>query len=180
MIENMIRNFRALWRAESIITDLHFRELLSRLMLKAFAGLIAVFGLLMLNISAFFAIEQYFGRIWSAASVSLFDFIVAGILVVIAKHYPKSRELGLALEVRQQAIQGFESDARLVQSQFSALADEIRGIKTSMTNFVRHPLDETLSQIIAPLAAIVIRSLGKKRSSGKSTRSSGRKKSEAE
>jgi hypothetical protein len=55
MIENMIRNFRALWRAESIIADLHFRQLLSRLMLKAFAGLIAVFGLLMLNVSAFFA-----------------------------------------------------------------------------------------------------------------------------
>ena len=171
MIENMIRNFRALWRAESIIADLHFRELLSRLMLKAFAGLIAVFGLLMLNISAFFEIEQYFGRVWSAASVALFDFIMAGIIVAVATRYPKSRELTLALEVRQEAIQSFESDARLIQNQFSALTDEVRGIKTSMTNFIRHPLDEALSQLIAPLAAILIRSLGKKRASGKSARS---------
>ena len=139
MIENMIRNFRALWRAESIIADLHFRQLLSRLMLKAFAGLIAVFGLLMLNVSAFFAIEQYFGRVWSAASVALFDFIVAGIIVAIATRYPKSRELTLALEVRQEVIQSFESDARLIQNQFSMLTDEVRGSKTSMTNFIRHP-----------------------------------------
>jgi hypothetical protein len=172
MIENMIRNFRALWRAESIIADLHFHRLLSRLLLKALAGLIAVFGLLMLNVSAFFAIEQYFGRVWSAASVALFDFIVAGIIVAIATRYPKSRELNLALEVRQEAIQSFELDARLLQVQFSTLADEVRTMKTSMTNLIKHPLDEALSQVIAPLAAILIRSLGKKRSSGKSAKSS--------
>jgi hypothetical protein len=34
---------------ESIIADLHLHQLLSRLMLKAFAGLIAVFGLQMLS-----------------------------------------------------------------------------------------------------------------------------------
>jgi len=171
MIENMFRNLRALWQAESIIADLHFRQLLTGMMLKAFAGLIAAFGLLMLNVSAFFAIEPYFGRAWSAASVGLFDFLVAGILVAVAALRPKSREFVLALEVRQQAIQGFESDARLIQSHFSMLTDEIRVIKTSMTNFVKHPLDEALSQLIAPLAAIVIRSLGKKRSAGKPAKS---------
>ncbi len=85
--------------------------------------------------------------------------------------YPKSRELTLALEARQEAIQNFELDARLIQNQFSALTDEVRGIKTSMTNFIRHPLDEALSQLITPLAAILIRSLEKKRASGKSTKS---------
>jgi hypothetical protein len=172
MIENMIRNLRALLRAESIIADLHFRELLSRLMLKALAGLVAVFGLLMLNLSAFFEIEQYFGRVWSAASVALFDFIVAGIILVIAARHQKSSELALAQEVRREAIQSFESDARLIQTQFLMLTDEVRAIKASMTNFVKHPLDETLSQLVAPLAAIVIRSLTKKRSSGKSSRPS--------
>ena len=74
----------------------------------------------------------------------------------------------LALEVRREAIQSFKSDTRVIQNQFSMLTDEVRNIKTSMTNFARHPLDETLSQLVAPLAAIVIRSLTKKRSSGKS------------
>ena len=59
-------------------------------MLKAFAGLIAVFGLLMLNVSVFFAIEQHFGRVWSAAFVALSDFIVAGIILAVSARYPKS------------------------------------------------------------------------------------------
>ena len=172
MIENMVRNLRTLMRAELIIADLHFRKLLSWLMLKAFAGLIAVFGLLMLNVSVFFAIEQHFGRVWSAAFVALSDFIVAGIILAVSARYPKSRELVLALEVRREAIQNFESDTRVIQNQFSMLTDEVRNIKTSMTNFARHPLDETLSQLVAPLAAIVIRSLTKKRSSGKPGRPS--------
>lgn len=172
IFENTFRNVRALWRAESIIADLHFRQLLSRMMLKAFAGLIAVFGLLMLDVSAFFAIERYLGDVWSAAAVSVFDFIVAGGLVAMAALRPTSRELALALEVRQEAIQSFESDARLIQSQFATLTDEIRAIKSTMTNFVKHPLDEALSQLVAPLAAIVIRSVAKKRKPGKSTASS--------
>ena len=58
---------------------------------------------------------------------------------------------------------------------FRCLTDEVRAVKTSMTNFIRHPLDETLSQLIAPLAAFIIRSLGKKRSSAKPARSSAAK-----
>ena len=76
------------------------------------------------------------------------------------------------LALAQRLFKSFESDARLIQNQFSMLTDEVRAAKTSMTNFIRHPLDETLSQLIAPLAAIIIRSLGKKRSSAKPARSS--------
>jgi hypothetical protein len=173
MIENFIRNIHGLWRAETIIADLHFRQLLTRTIFKAFAGLVAVFGLLMLNVTAFFALEQYFGRVWSAASVSFFDFAVAGILVAVSATRPRSREMALALEVRQSAIQGFESDARLIQDQFSTLSNEIRGIKASMTNFVKHPLDEAMSQLIVPLSAIIVRSLSKKRASKSAVSSTG-------
>ena len=57
MIETLIKNVHGLWRAESTIADLRFRQLLTGAMLKSFAGLIAVFGLLMLDLTAFFALE---------------------------------------------------------------------------------------------------------------------------
>lgn len=165
MIETLIKNFHGLWRAESNIADLRFQQLLTRAMLRSFAGLIAVFGLLMLDLTAFFALEQYFGRIWSAAFVSLLDFFIAGILVIVATMRLGSGELALALEARQAAIQGFQSDARLIQDQFSTLNSDFRSIKTSMANFTKHPLDEALSQLIVPLSVILIRGLGRKRSS---------------
>ena len=130
-----------------------------------YALVIAVFGLLMLDVTAFFALEQYFGRVWSAALVSLFDFFVAGCLVIVAAMRPGSGELTLALDARQVALQGFESDARLIQDQFSALSSDLRSIKTSMANFTKHPIDEAMSQLVVPLSAILIRTLGRKRSS---------------
>ena len=62
--------------------------------------------------------------------------------------------LALARRFAERLFKSFESDARLIQNQFSMLTDEVPAVKTSMTNFIRHPLDETLSQLIAPLAAI--------------------------
>ena len=162
MIEDFIGNFHGLWRAESIIAHLRFRQHLTGAMLKCFAGLIAVFGLLMLDVTVFFALEQYFGRVWSAASVSLFDFFVAGCLVVVATTRPISGELTLALEARQAALQGFESDARLIQDYFSALSGELRSIKSSMANFAKHPLDEAFSKLVVPLSAVLLRALEKK------------------
>lgn len=171
MIENFIRNAHGLWRAESTIADIRFRQLLTGAMLRSFACLIAVFGLLMLDVTAFFALEQYFGRVWSAALVSLCDFLVAGILLVLAATHPQSGELTLALEARQTAVQSIESDARLIQDYFSTLSSEIRSIKTSMASFAKHPLDEAFSKLIVPLCAILIRSLEKKRESESATSS---------
>jgi hypothetical protein len=165
VIENFIRNVQGLWRADSTIAHLRFRQLLTSAMLKSFAGLIAVFGLLMLDVTAFFALEQYLGRVWSAALVSLFDFFVAGCLVIVAAMRPGSGELTLALDARQVALQGFESDARLIQGQFSTLSSDLRSIKTSMANFTKHPIDEAMSQLVVPLSALLIRTLGRKRSS---------------
>ena len=62
--ENIVRNLRVLWRTDRIIADIRMRHLLVSLGLRAFAALIAAFGLLMLELSAYFALvrsERYPG-----------------------------------------------------------------------------------------------------------------------
>jgi len=81
---------------------------------------------------------------------------------VVATTRPISGELTLALEARQAALEGFESDARLIQDDFSALSGELRSIKSSMANFAKHPLDEAFSKLIVPLSAVLLRTLEKK------------------
>ena len=44
--ENVVKHLRALWRADRIIADIRLRHLLIGLGLRAFAALIAAFGLL--------------------------------------------------------------------------------------------------------------------------------------
>ena len=63
--ENVVKHVRALWRTDRIIADIKLRHLLMGLGLRAFAALIAAFGLLMLELSAYFAgpdLERHFRR----------------------------------------------------------------------------------------------------------------------
>ena len=47
--ENVVKNLRVLWRTDRIIADIRMRHMLVGLGLRAFAALIAAFGLLMLD-----------------------------------------------------------------------------------------------------------------------------------
>lgn len=51
--ENAVKNLRVLWRTDRIIADIRMRHLLVGLGLRAFAALIAGFGLLMLEVCLF-------------------------------------------------------------------------------------------------------------------------------
>ena len=64
--ENVVKNLRVLWRTDRIIADIRMRHMLVGLGLRAFAALIAAFGLLMLELSAYFALVQ----IWRAISAA--------------------------------------------------------------------------------------------------------------
>ncbi len=64
--ENVVKHLRVLWRTDRIIADIRMRHMLVGLGLRAFAALIAAFGLLMLELSAYFALVQ----IWSAISAA--------------------------------------------------------------------------------------------------------------
>lgn len=159
MMDNVIRNLQVLWRADTIIADIHLRMLLTKSGLRAFAALIAAFGLLMLNVTAFFALEQYWGRVWAAAAVSGADLLVALILVLIAARARPGRELDLALEVRRSALDALEAEARVVQQELSGMRDEIGKIRTTVTQFINNPLDAALSSLVVPLAGALVRTL---------------------
>jgi hypothetical protein len=47
--ENIVKNLRVLWRTDRIIADIRMRHMLVGLGVRAFAALIAAFGLLMLE-----------------------------------------------------------------------------------------------------------------------------------
>lgn len=162
MIDDILRNLRALWRAETIIADIHFRHYLGRSGLRAFAGLIAVFGLMMLNVTGFFAFEPVWGATWAAAAVSACDFVLAAVLVGIAAVLKPGRELDLAMEVRQTALTALETNGRTLQADLFSLRDEVRGVKEAMLQAMRSPLDAALAGVIVPLAGILIKSLKKK------------------
>ena len=160
-MDNVIRNLQVLWRADRIIADIHLRQLVKRSGLSAFAALIAAFGVLMLNVTGFFALEQDWGRVWGAAAVSGGDLVIALVMALIAAWSKPGRELDLAHEVHRSALEALEVEARVVQQELSGIRDEVGRIRTTVAQFMDHPLDAALSGMVVPLAGALVRSLKK-------------------
>lgn len=146
-MENIVKHLRVLWRTDRIIADIRMRHLLVGLGLRAFAALIAAFGLLMLELSAYFALVQIWSAISAAAILGAVNFAIAAILFAIAARPPRGRELELATEIHGSSVDALQLEARALQSQVSAT--------------LRNPLNEILPLLIVPLITIVIKSLKK-------------------
>jgi hypothetical protein len=148
--ENVVKNLRVLWRTDRIIADLRMRHLLVGLGLRAFAAVIAAFGLLMLELSAYFGLVQTWNAISAAAILGVVNFAIAAILFVIAAKPPAGRELEFATEVHGSAIDALQIEARAMQAQFSSM--------------VHHPINSTLPLLLLPLITIIVKSLKKPKS----------------
>src|SRR3954467_4007501 len=121
------------------------RHLLVGLGLRAFAALIAAFGLLMLELSAYFALVQIWSAISAAAILGALNFAIAALLFLIAARPPAGRELELATEIHGSAVDALQLEGRVLQSQVSGA--------------IRHPLNGILPLLIVPLITIIIKSL---------------------
>jgi hypothetical protein len=145
--ENVVKHLRVLWRTDRIIADIRLRHLLVSLGVRAFAALIAAFGLLMLELSAYFALVQVWSAIAAAAILGAVNFAIAAVLFAIAARPPLGRDLELASEIHSASIDALQLEARALQSQVSGL--------------VHHPLNGVLPLLIAPLITIIIKGLKK-------------------
>lgn len=143
--ENLLKNLRVLWRADRIIADIRMRHMLVGLGLRGFAALIAAFGLLMLELSAYFALVQIWSAILAAAILGAVNFVIAAILLALASRPPAARELELATEIHGSAVDALQIEARAMQSQVSGM--------------IHHPLNSALPLLLVPLITIIVKSL---------------------
>ncbi|WP_445216693.1 phage holin family protein [Bradyrhizobium sp. Pa8] len=142
--ENIVRHLRVLWRTDRIIADIRLRHLLMGLGLRAFAALIAAFGLLMLELSAYFALVQIWSAIAAAAILGAVNFAIAAVLFIVAGRPPSGRDIELANEIHGTSIEALQLEARAFQAQASGA--------------VHHPLSTI---VLVPLIAIIVKSLRK-------------------
>ena len=142
--ENIVKQLRVLWRTDRIIADIRLRHLLIGLGLRALAALIAAFGLLMLELSAYFALVQIWSAIAAAGILGAVNFVIAAVLFVIAGRAPSGRDIELANEIHDASVEALQIEARALQAQLSGA--------------VHHPLS-TIMPMLVPLIAIIIKSL---------------------
>ena len=149
-MQSVFRHVRVLWRAERAIVETQFNVLLRRALLYAFAGLIALFALAMLNVAAYFFFVPHWGPLWAALAVALGDLVVALIVVLIALSTKPGPELAAAQELRNLALEGLEAE-------FAPLQERLSWV----TRAAREPLEFPLQTILVPLVASIVRALRK-------------------
>jgi hypothetical protein len=142
--ENVVKHLRLLWRTDRVIADVRLRHLLVGFGLRAFAALIAVFGLLMFELAAYLGLVQITSAIVAAATLGTCNVVIAAILLIIASRAPSGRELELANELHSSSMDALQLEARSLQSEVSSL--------------INHPLNN-LVPLIIPLVTMIIRTL---------------------
>ena len=152
MIDNLVRDFQVLRKADVLIGRIWINVIARRFALFAFAGLIAVFGLGMANVASFYALQTSMGPVWAAA-----------IVLTVAVNSRPGPELDLAVDVRKMAVEAIQTDARDLKLTVDALGQQIREAKENLVAFTHNPLDTAAQKLLIPAALSIIRGIRSKR-----------------
>jgi hypothetical protein len=163
MIDNLVRDFQVLHKADILIGRIWVNVIARRFALLAFAGLIAVFGLGMTNVAGFYALQASVGPVWAATIVAVVDLAIAAIVLTIAVNSRPGPELELAVDVRKMAVDAIHTDARDLKRTVDALGQQIADTKATMASFVHNPLDVAAQKLLVPAALSIIRGMRSKK-----------------
>jgi hypothetical protein len=163
MIDDFARDIHRLQKADSLIAKIWFDVMARRFGFFVFAGLIAVFGLGMINVASFYALLDSAGPVWAAVIVAIADFVLAAIIILMVRNSEPGPEIEQALDIRKMAIDAVQADARDLKANIDALGQEIRGVKDAIAGFVHDPWDSATQKLLVPAALSIIKGLRSKK-----------------
>ena len=152
-MEHIVRSLKTVWRTERILGKNEFRLLVKKLQLNLLAGVVALFGLVMLSLALFFTLAPHWGHALSALAVGGFELVIAVVLIIYSGSLSSPVEMEMVREMRDMALQDVEEEVALAQAELVSLKQELH-------RFIRNPVDSLLPSLIGPLLSAVTRALG--------------------
>jgi hypothetical protein len=151
-MKRIARSIKVLWRAESLLGTIRLSGLMKKAGMLAFAGCLAIFGVAMLDVSAFFALTPRFGQAGAALIVGLVDIALAIAGMVVAQSIKPGAEADMVIEMRDMALADLEAEVAVLEESVGRARKEI-------TDLVRHPLTSLAPSLLVPTLRSVISSL---------------------
>jgi hypothetical protein len=151
----LIHHAHLVWRSERIIAELCLRRLLRNLGLQALAALMTGFALSLIELAAYFALVEVWSAIASAAILGFCNLVIAALLILLAQRRPASRELVLANEVHQDALNAFTAEIQRAEAEAPAS--------------LRAAIESAAIPLLLPLIPLVIQRLRRHRTESPST-----------
>lgn len=147
-MDHFIRSLKVFWRSERLIGRNEIQLLTKKTLLNAMAGLVGIFGLVMLSLSIFFALVPYMGNALAALSVGATDIVLAGILMAYSSSLKPAAEMAMVKEVRDMAISDMENEIAKAEAELVTLRNDAR-------KFIKNPFDALLPIALSPLLGAV-------------------------
>lgn len=159
-MKRLAHSLKVFWRSERLLKANELRLNIKRVQLTGVASLVAVFGLLMLNLAMFFAVAPYWGQALAALTVAVIDLALAALLMAWARQLKPPAEVEMVREVRDMALSEIEHEIDLAHAELLALRKDVR-------HLVRNPADALLPGLLAPLLSGAAKGLKSRRSKSK-------------
>jgi hypothetical protein len=152
-MEHIVRSLKTVWRTERILGKNEFRLIVKKLQLNLLAGVVSLFGLVMLSLALFFTLVPHWGQALSALSVGGLELVIAIVLISYSGSLSTPVEMEMVREMRDMAMEDVEEEVALAQAELVSLKQELH-------RFIRNPVDSLLPSLIGPLLSAVTRALG--------------------
>jgi len=151
-MEHFIRSLKVFWRSEKLLRQNEMRLVAQKIQCNALAGLVALFGLVMLSLSVFFWLVPHMGQALAALTVGGTDMVLAGALVAYARTLKPTAEVAMVRDIRDMAVSDLENELAKAEVEFNELRNEAR-------RFVRNPIETLLPAVISPLVGSVAKGM---------------------
>lgn len=152
-MEHIVRSLKTVWRTERILGKNEFRLMVKKLQFNLLAGVVALFGLVMLSLALFFTLVPHWGQAFSALAVGGLELVIAVVLIIYSGSLSTPVEMEMVREMRDMAMEDVEEEVALAQAELVSLKQELH-------RFIRNPVDSLLPSLIGPLLNAVTRALG--------------------
>jgi len=163
MIDDLVRDFQVLRKTDALIARIWLNLGARRFGMFVFAGLIAVFGLAMTNVAGYYTLQTKTGEVGAAAAMAVLDFLIAGVIMLVASKSRPGPELEVAYEVRKMAVDSMARDAQKIKLALDGLGRELRDVRASVTTLMNNPLDVAAQKLLIPAALSIMRNIRAKK-----------------
>jgi hypothetical protein len=137
------RSITTIYRTESLIARRSLAVIQNQTILMALAGVLAMIGLVFLNLCFYFILSGLVSPTWAACILAILNLILTLVLAITAAKLNVEREIAPVVEVRDMAI----ADLEVEMQDFGS---DVRQIVGSLKNIPADPLG-SLTTLLVPI-----------------------------
>ncbi len=143
------RSLTTIYRTERLIAQRRFAVVQNQIILFVLSGVVALIGLILLNVSLFFVLEARMSPAAASGILTAANVLLAGLIAFRAGRMHVQNEIAPALEVRNIAIADLEGEIEEATQELRVIANSLKGIRMD-------PLG-SLPALILPLLTAILK-----------------------